>query len=94
MEVEEIQEVLVFVINRKLAAIKFIESPSLRLEKQAHHQRQDKDMKFFVLINRSGLTFIHVKKFFSYIFSICSQIMLTNILQLCDGLHLKQIVEI
>ena len=61
---KQVQKVLVLVIDRELTAVEFVQCSALRFQQKAHHKTQHENMQFFVLVNRSHVSFIQIKHFF------------------------------
>ena len=56
----------------ELTAVQFIESSSLWLQKQTHHQAQHQDVQLLILIYRPHLSLIQIKHFLSNFCYRCS----------------------
>lgn len=63
MLMENVEEVALAFVERKLLAVELIESASLRLQKQAQHQTHHNSVQLLVVVYRSLPAFLKVKIF-------------------------------
>ena len=55
------EDVLLAVVNGKLAAVKVIESASLGCQQETHEQRDHQDVQFLILIDRAHRSLLKVE---------------------------------
>ena len=60
---EEVEHILILIMDRELTAVKLVESASLWLQKQAHHEREHQHVQLIILIDGSYAPFFHVENF-------------------------------